>query len=251
MNPAVNLSGAARIAIILALIFAAVLIIHLIAGSRKLEGRAAYVALCCLAVLCLSGGALLFLSEGSPDPVQIEGFEPFGPEDLSAAASLMEETVSLQYTDGVAEGRAGVAYFDLIFEDGSFDRMALSAEYAALNPDENGEYADWRQAVVVDAGGRIYNEERGEPAEGLETIPADALFAALRQLGGLDWASALGTVPEKLLLSSGPEEVAAGGAAWVFTGGELVPADGYEGSGGLFALIVYGSAGEQRIFLDI
>ena len=145
----------------------------------------------------------------------------------------------------------GVAYFDLIFEDGSFDRMALSAEYAALNPDENGEYADWRQAVAVDAGGRIYKEERGEPAEGLETVPADALFAALRQLGGLDWASALGTMPEELLLSSGPEELTAGGAAWVFTDGELVPADGYEGSGGLFALIVYGSAGEQRIFLDI
>ena len=182
MNPAVNLSGAARIAIILALIFAAVLIIHLIAGSRKLEGRAAYVALCCLAVLCLSGGALLFLSEGSPDPVQIEGFEPFGPEDLSAAASLMEETVSLQYTDGVSEGRAGVAYFDLIFKDGSFDRMALSAEYAALNPDENGEYADWRQAVVVDAEGYIHREERGEPAEGLETVPADARETVLTAL---------------------------------------------------------------------
>ena len=199
MNPVVNLSGAARIAIILALIFAAVLIIHLIAGSRKLEGRAACVALCCLVVLCLAGGGLLILSGGTPDPVQIEGFEPFEPEDLSAAASLMEETVSLQYTDGVSEGRAGVAYFDLIFEDGSFDRMALSAEYAALNPDENGEYDDWRQAVAVDAGGRIYKEERGEPAEGLETVPADALFAALRQLGGIDWASALGTEPEELL----------------------------------------------------
>ena len=247
MQPGIQFNAMTRIALVIAVVFIVVLIIHLITGSRRLEGRPGRVSIICLALLLCGFGGLAALSQGSPDPGQVEGFVRFEAGDLASAAELMEDAAALEYSDGETGGRVGAAYFDLTFGgDGLFTGLAFTARYDALNPGEDGVYAPWQRTVNVNAEGAVYGTERfsGE----LETLPLDTLAGALRSLASIGWSGELGLSEiDDIILSSGRVEPQPGD--WVLSGGELVPAVDFSG-GPLFAIYVYSGSGMATILID-
>ena len=90
MQPLIVLPGALRVALVIAAVAVAVLIIHLLTGSQRFEKRPGALTIICLVILCLGFAALFALSHGSPDPREIEGFEPFEASDTGSAAAPAE-----------------------------------------------------------------------------------------------------------------------------------------------------------------
>ena len=91
MQPLIVLPGALRVALVIAAVAVAVLIIHLLTGSQRFEKRPGALTVICLVILCLGFAALFALSHGSPDPREIEGFEPFEASDTGSAAALVSD----------------------------------------------------------------------------------------------------------------------------------------------------------------
>ena len=261
MQSSIYLSNATRLILIAAVIAVIVAAIHLTARSEKLQRRRAALPIACLCLLC-AGFALLFgLSHGSPDPQEAEGFAPFAPDELSAAAELMGEAISGEYfSPGDAGGRVELNHFDIVFEDGAFDRLALSASFTSLNPDADGSFPWWQRAMAINRDGEIYRFERAGGGGRLDGLPAETALDALRGLEGLGWCDTLGVAPSavsSVTLSSGRSTAAslAGQPAWALAGGGLVPLEDYSGTQELFYLAVTaGSAAAPSsyyILLDI
>ena len=186
MQPLIVLPGALRVALVIAAVAVAVLIIHLLTGSQRFEKRPGALTVICLVILCLGFAALFALSHGSPDPREIEGFEPFEASDTGSAAALVSTALGMEYSDGESAGRAEVCAMELRYEGGKFVSLTLTARFTGLNPDENGETAVWMRDISVDADGSVSRGERAAdngaagvdsgssspPSRGSESAPA-------------------------------------------------------------------------------
>lgn len=182
MQPLIVLPGALRVALVIAAVAVAVLIIHLLTGSQRFEKRPGALTVICLVILCLGFAALFALSHGSPDPREIEGFEPFEDTDTESAAALVSDALGMEYSDGESAGRAEVCAMELRYEGGKFASLTLTARFTGLNPDENGETAVWMREISVDAAGSVSRGERATD-NGAAGVDSEELVSALEGLG--------------------------------------------------------------------
>ena len=182
MQPLIVLPGALRVALVIAAVAVAVLIIHLLTGSQRFEKRPGALTIICLVILCLGFAALFALSHGSPDPREIEGFEPFETSDTGSAAALVSDALGMEYSDGESAGRAEVCAMELRYEGDKFVSLTLTARFTGLNPDENGETAVWMRDISVDADGSVSRGERAAD-NGAAGVDSEELVSALEGLG--------------------------------------------------------------------
>lgn len=182
MQPLIVLPGALRVALVIAAVAVAVLIIHLLTGSQRFEKRPGALTIICLVILCLGFAALFALSHGSPDPREIEGFEPFEASDTGSAAALVSDALGMEYSDGESAGRAEVCAMELRYEGGKFVSLTLTARFTGLNPVENGETAVWMRDISVDAAGSVSRGERAAD-NGAAGVDSEELVSALEGLG--------------------------------------------------------------------
>ena len=226
MQPGIQLSSTVRIALIIAVIAAAVIILHIISRSEKFPRSPRKYTLLCFAVLLAGFAGLFVLSRGGLDPRELPGFKPFAAGELSAAAEAVEDSVALEYSSGEASG-AELTEFGVVFENGEFSRMDFTAALSG------GDEAWSRSFRIVTPDNRLASDRRVmlNPGSAGGVIPVESLSAALSALEAANWDDALAPGWEGLLSLSlermkySPAELS--GSVYVLDPSGLSSADAY------------------------
>lgn len=201
-------------------VFAAILVIHFIAGSKKMERNHKLIPLYCGAVFLVGVGALVFLAHSAQSSDAIEGYSPFGPSELSRAGILLSEPV---YDDaGNLDSEVYISGMNLAFNDGKF----LDIRFDAFCSGE-------QRPFQVTGSGKLYPGTSSDaPAEPEDAVPLSILLSAFVQLESTGWLDKLGLPDGGALVLSTAEHGADGpdGGRYLLRGGELLPAGG-EGAG--------------------
>lgn len=201
-------------------VFAAILVIHFIAGSKKMERNHKLIPLYCGAVFLVGVGALVFLAHSAQSSDTIEGYSPFGPSELSRAGILLSEPV---YDDaGNLDPEVYISGMNLAFNDGKF----LDIRFDAFCSGE-------QRPFQVTGSGKLYPGTSSDaPAEPEDAVPLSILLSAFVQLESTGWLDKLGLPDGGALVLSTAEHGADGpdGGRYLLRGGELLPAGG-EGAG--------------------
>ena len=201
-------------------VFAAILVIHFIAGSKKMERNHNLIPLYCGAVFLVGVGALVFLARSAQSSDAIEGYSPFGPSELSRAGILLSEPV---YDDaGNLDPEVYISGMNLAFNDGKF----LDIRFDAFCSGE-------QRPFQVTGSGKLYPGTSSDaPAEPEDAVPLSILLSAFVQLESTGWLDKLGLPDGGALVLSTAEHGADGpdGGRYLLRGGELLPAGG-EGAG--------------------
>lgn len=201
------------------IIFAAVLVIHFIAGSERMERNHKRMPVYCGAVFLVGVGALALLSHSAQSSDVIRGYSPFGPAELSRASQLLSAPISGEF----GGEDVSVSGLNLAFNDGRF----LNISYDAV--EDGGELRPFQ----VTGSGKLYHGERaGSLALPGDAVPLHVLLSALDQLEAAGWLDKLDLPDGGALVLSTMEPGADGpdGGRYLLRGGELLPAGG-EGAG--------------------
>ena len=221
MQAAITLASGERIALMLAVIFAVVLVIHLAAGSSRLENRSGRLSILCLLALCVGSAGLLFVANGTADPHSLEGVEPFSPAELGSAGEIIGEALNREFLDGDGAEHAELGGLSLVFIDGKFDRCDFTARFTG----DDGTV--WLRKYNAFSDGRVSFRSAAEGE--MYTVPAGSLISAFSELEALGWAGPDALEAPYLQLSmngTGSSET-----GFVLAGGELVPGLDYAGGG--------------------
>lgn len=194
-------------------VFAAILVIHFIAGSRKMERNHKLIPLYCGAVFLVGVGALVFLAHSAQSSDTIEGYSPFGPSELSRAGILLSEPVS---DSGSLDSEVYISGMNLAFNDGKF----LDIRFDAFCSGE-------QRPFQVTGSGKLYPGTSSDaPAEPEDAVPLSILLSAFVQLENIDWLDKLGLPDGGALVLSTAEHGAAaapGGSTYLLRNDELLP----------------------------
>lgn len=223
MERAVILSNSTRLTLVIATILLAIAIIHIVASSKKLEGRSGPLTLCVIIVLAIAFCALAFLGNGSPDPTRLEGFVSPEQGDTAAVAELVRDAARVDLLDPDGDTPAEVSQLRLSFDGaGEFSGAALYVRYTYYDPNtqENG---TWVRAISVNARGEatITDAEPDESWAWADVDTAADAIAALDSVSGCEMAAeaeAASAVDPTAQIFDGAGFVAASD----YSGGELI-----------------------------
>lgn len=231
MERAVILSNTTRLILVVLIILAAIAIIHLVASSKKLDGRSGPVTVCVVIVMLVAFVALAFLGSGSPDPSELDGFVSPEQNDAAAVAELVGSAARADLLDADSGTPVEISQLELNFDgSGAFERLMLYARYTY-------DKGSWTCAISVNAKGEATITD-AEPDKQWAWADADTVAAAIAALDGVgdcDMAA------ESDAASSVAE---ADAAAQVFDGEGFVAAGEYAGA----AELIYVSAGDTVSF---
>lgn len=221
MERAVILSNSTRLTLVIVTILLAIAIIHLVASSKKLEGRSGPLTLCVIIVLAIVFCVLAFLGNGSPDPTRLEGFVSPTQDDTAAVAELVRDAARSDLLDPDAGTPVEISQLELSFDGaGEFSGATLYARYTYYDPNtkEDGSLV---RAISVNARGEatITDAEPDESWAWADVDTAADAIAALESASGCEMAAeAASDVDDAAQVFDGAGFVAASD----YSGGELI-----------------------------
>lgn len=226
MERAVILSNSTRLTLVIVTILLAIAIIHIVASSKKLEGRSGPLTLCVIIVLAIAFCALAFLGNGSPDPTQLDGFVSPEQGDAAAVAEVVRDAANADLLDPDGDTPAEVSQLTLNFDgSGEFSGVTLYVRYTYYDKttQENG---TWVRAISVNAKGEATITD-AEPNESWGWADVDTTADAIE---------ALGSVGGFEMAAEAESASAVDPAAQVFDGADFVAASDYTGGGELICI---------------
>ena len=233
MQPA--LSNTTRLALVIAIIVVVVLAIHMITMGAKNGRKPAVITLCTLVVLLLGFAGLFALSNGTPDPVELEDFSAPAFDDTGAVAQLVREAVGADLLDPDGGVEADISKLDVSFgDDGTFLGMSFYARYGSGDK-------SWTREIDVDAGGRVSISDAA-PASDAAWVDAGRVEDAIAALDGSGLSGNRYVMADKAMDASelGAEEQ-------VFDGTGYVSAADYAAAAHLVRL----DAGATGVYIEI